>query len=93
MLTLAFNSRPRQSTRVAPLELVTPERIRRLSVERMVGSPTSEETDGSLGPIREVIQARLRYLIHKVSGPSRWHSGGTRGTMTLVCGRSTRTSK
>jgi len=40
MLTLAYNSRPQQSTRVAPLEFVTPERVRSLSVERMVGSRT-----------------------------------------------------
>jgi len=40
MLTLAYNSRPQQSTRVVPLEFVTPERVRSLSVERMVGSRT-----------------------------------------------------
>jgi len=66
MLTLAFSSRPQQSTGVAPLEFVTPERVWSLSVERMVGSPTPEETDGSPRAIREVIRARLRNLIHKV---------------------------
>jgi len=66
MLTLAYNSRPHQSTGVAPLEFVTPERVRSLSVERMVGSLTPEETDGSPRAIREVIRARLRILIHKV---------------------------
>jgi len=66
MLTLAYSSRPQQSTGVAPLEFVTPERVRSLSVERMVGSPTPEETDGIPRAIREVIRARLRNLIHKV---------------------------
>jgi len=66
MLTLAYNSRPQQSTGVAPLEFVTPERVRSLPVERMVGSPTPEETDGSLRAIREVIRSRLRKMIHKV---------------------------
>jgi len=66
MLTLAFNSRPQQSTGVAPLKFVTPERVRTLSVERMVGSPTAEETEGSPRAIRKVIRARLRNLIHKV---------------------------
>jgi len=66
MLTLAYNSRLQQSTGVATLELVTPERVRSLSVERMVGSPTPEVTDGSPRAIRKVIRARLRNLIHKV---------------------------
>jgi len=52
MLTLAYNSRPQQSTGVALLEFVSPERVRGLSVERMVGYPTSEETDGSPRAIR-----------------------------------------
>jgi len=66
MLTLAYNTRPQQSTGVAPLDFVTPERVRSLSVERMVGSPTPEETKGSHWAIREVLRARLRNLIHKV---------------------------
>jgi len=66
MLTLAYNRRPQQSHGVAPLEFVTPERVRSLFVERLVGSPTPEETDGSPRAIREVIRARLRNLIHKV---------------------------
>jgi len=66
MLTLAYNSRPQQSTGVAPLEFVTPERVRSLSVERLVGSPAPEETDGSPRGVREGIRARLRNLIHKV---------------------------
>jgi len=66
MLKLAYNSRPQQSTGLAPLEFVTPERVRSLSVERVVGSPTPEETDGSPRAIREVIRARLRNLIHQV---------------------------
>jgi len=35
-------------------------------VERMVGSPTAEETDGSPRAIREVIRVRLPNLIRKV---------------------------
>jgi len=66
MLTLAYNSRPQQSTGVAPLELVTLERARSLSVKRLVGSPAPEETDGSPRAVREGIGARLRNLIHKV---------------------------
>jgi len=66
MLTLACNSRPQQSTGVAPLELVTPKRVRSLAVERMVGSPAPEEKDGSPRGVREAIKARLRNFIHKV---------------------------
>jgi len=35
-------------------------------MERMVGSPTPEETDGSPQAIRQVIRTKLRNLIHKV---------------------------
>jgi len=66
MLTLVYNSRPQKSTGVAPLEFVTPESVRSLSVERMVGSPTPGETDGSPRPVHEGIRAGLRNLIHKV---------------------------
>jgi len=66
MLTLACNSRPQQSPGAAALEFVTPERVRSFYVERMVGSPTPEETDGNPRAIREVIRARLRNLIHEV---------------------------
>jgi len=66
MLNMAYNSRPQQGTGVAPLEFVTPERVRSVSVERMVGSPAAVETDGSPRAIREDIRARLRNLIHKV---------------------------
>ena len=66
MLTLAYNSRPQQSTGVAPLQFVSPERVRSLSVERMVGSPKPEETDGNPRAIHEVIRERLPNLIHKV---------------------------
>jgi len=40
MLTLAYDSRPQQSTGVAHLELGTLKRIRSLSVKLMTGSPT-----------------------------------------------------
>ena len=66
ILTLAYNSRPQQSTGVAPLEFVTPERVRSHSVERLVGSPAPEETDGSPRAVREGIRARPRNLIRKV---------------------------
>ena len=66
MLTFAYNSRPQKSTGVAPLNFATSERVRSLSVERMMGSAKPEETNGSPRAIREVIRARLRNLIHKV---------------------------
>jgi len=66
MVSLAFNSRPHQSTKVAPLEIVTLERVRSLSVERLVSSPAPEETDGIPRAVREGIRARLRNLILKV---------------------------
>jgi len=66
MLTLAYNIRPQQSTGVAPLEFVTPEPVRSLSVERMVGSPAPEEKGGGPRGVREAIRARLHNLIHKV---------------------------
>jgi len=51
---------------VAPLEFVTPERVRSLSVERLVGSSAPEKTDSSPRAVRKGIPARLRNLIHKV---------------------------
>jgi len=66
MLTLACNSRPQQSTGAAPLEFVTSERVRTISVERMIRFPIPEETGSSPRAIREVIWARFRNLIHKV---------------------------
>jgi len=66
ILTPAYNSRPQQSTGVAPLEFVTPERVRNLSVECMVGFSEPEEKYGSPQGVREAIRARLRNLIHKV---------------------------
>jgi len=65
MLRSAYNRQPQQTTGVAPVDFVTPERVWSLSVEQMVGSPKPEETDGSARAIREVIRARLRNLIHK----------------------------
>eukprot|EP00170_Pyropia_yezoensis_P002394 contig_10050_g2398 len=38
-LTLAYNSRPQQSTGVAPLEFLVPERVRNLSLEQMPATP------------------------------------------------------
>jgi len=69
MLTLAFNSRPQQSTEVAPLDSATPKRVGSLSVERVVGSPAPEEQDRSPRGVREAIRARLRNLVHKVRRP------------------------
>jgi len=66
MLTLAFNSRPQQNTGVAPLELVSLERVRSLYVKRMVGFPAPGHTDGSPRGVRDAIRARFRNLIHKV---------------------------
>ena len=51
---------------MAPLEFVTPDRVRRLSVERLAGSPATEETDGSPRAVRKGIRERLRSHIHKV---------------------------
>lgn len=65
MLTLAYNSRPQQSTGVAPLEFVAVDRVRNLSVQRLVGSPMpSEPADHEA--TREDIRGALRNLIHKV---------------------------
>jgi len=66
MLTLAYNSRPQQSTGVAPLEFVTPERVNSLSVERMVVSPVGGPSTNNPRAAREQIRARLRSVIHKV---------------------------
>jgi len=66
MLTLAYNSRSQQSTVVAPLKLVTPERVHLFSVKRMVGSPAPQKKDGSTRGVREAIRERLRNFIHMV---------------------------
>ena len=66
LLTLAYNSRRQESTRVAPLEYVPTERVRNLSVERIVGSQASEEKDASPPGVHEAIKEPLRNLIHKV---------------------------
>jgi len=66
MLTLVYNSRPRQSTGVAPLGPVTPERVGSLLGKRMVASPAIKETEFSPRDVREAIMARLCQLIYKV---------------------------
>jgi len=65
-LSLAYNSRPQQSTGAAPLEFATPERVRSLSVERMVGYQEPEEKGSRPWGFREAIRARLCNLIHIV---------------------------
>lgn len=65
MLTLAYNSRPQQSTGVAPLELIAPERVRSLAVERLVEGP-APAPEGGLATRVEDIRGQLRGVIHKV---------------------------
>ena len=92
MLTRTYNSRPHRSTGVAPLEFVTPERVRSLSVKRMVGFPKPEETDGNPRAIREFIRMRLRNLIHKVRRSLTLAQRRYIRNYDPACGRSTRTS-
>jgi len=66
MLTLAYNRRPQPSTGVAPLEFVTPKRVKSLLVERMVASPAGGPSTDNPRAAREQIRARLRNVIHKV---------------------------
>ena len=68
MLTLAYNSKPQQSTAVAPLEFIAPEQVRTFATKRMVSSPADAEKGIGESPwgIRERIRTRLRNLVHKV---------------------------
>jgi len=66
MLMFAGNSRPQQSTGVAPLEFVSPNCVRSLSVNRMVATRTGEATNKSPRGVLDAIQFRLRSLIHKL---------------------------
>jgi len=60
MLALACNSRPQQSTGVAPLEFVAPERVKSLSVSRMVASPVGGPSTDNPRAASEKFRARLR---------------------------------
>lgn len=66
VLSLAYNSRPQQSTGVAPLEFAAPERVRNLSLERLPASPYPKEVPQSPRAAREYYRARLRNLTHQV---------------------------
>lgn len=66
VLTLACNSRPKQSTGVAPLEFVVPERVRNLSLERMPATTYPKEVPRTVRAAREYHRAHLRNLVHRV---------------------------
>jgi len=64
--TLAHNSRPQQSTGVAPLEFVVPERVRTLALERLPKDPYPETVPRTAREEREQQRGQLRNLITQV---------------------------
>lgn len=66
VLTVAYNSRPQQSTGVAPLEFVVPERVRSYALDQLTSSPYSKKFTGSAKQMREARRAHLRDLAFKV---------------------------
>jgi len=66
VLTWAYNSRPQQSTGVAPLEFVVPERVRTLALERLPKDPYAEIVPRTAREAREQQRGHLRNLITQV---------------------------
>lgn len=66
VLSLAYNSRPQQSTGVAPVEFVAPERVRNYSLDRLPASPYPKEVPKTARAAREYHRALLRNLVHQV---------------------------
>lgn len=66
VLTVAYNSRPQQSTGVAPLEFVTPDRVRTFVLDRLPESPYPKKFTGDPRQVREVRRAHLRDLAFRV---------------------------
>ena len=66
VLTVAYNTRPQQSTGVAPFEFVTPERVRTFALDRLPESPYPKKFEGTAREIREQRRAHLRDLAFTV---------------------------
>jgi len=66
VLTLAYISRPRKSTGVAPLEFVVPEGVRTLALGRLPKDPYPERVPRTAREAREKQRGHLRSLITQV---------------------------
>ena len=66
VLTLAYNSRPQQSTGVAPLEFFVPERVLMLALERLPKDPHSQTVPRKARKAREQQRGHLRNRITQV---------------------------
>lgn len=66
VLTVAYNSRPHQSTGVAPFEFVAPDRVRTFALDRLPESPYPKQFTGDPRQAREARRAHLRNLAFKV---------------------------
>jgi len=66
VVTLAYNSRPQQSTGVAPLEFVVPDRVRTFAVERLPKNPFPQTVPRMTLAEREQQRGHLRNLITQV---------------------------
>ena len=63
---MAYNSRPQQSTGVAPLEFVVPERVRTSALERLPKDPYPQTVPRTASEAREQQRGHLRNLISQV---------------------------
>lgn len=66
VLTVAYNTRPQQSTGVAPFEFVIPDRVRTFALDKLPGSPYPKEFTGTARQVREARRAHLRNLAFTV---------------------------
>jgi len=66
VLTQAYTSSPQQSTGVAPLEFVFPERVRTLALERIPKDPYPQTTPRTAREAKEQQRGHLRNLITQV---------------------------
>jgi len=66
VLTFAYDSRPQQSTGVAPLEFVLPERVRTLALKRLPKDPYPQTVLRTAREAREQQRGHLRNLITQV---------------------------
>jgi len=81
VLALAYNSRPHRTTGVAPMDLVTPRRLRNFSLERMPDGMTPDPSQ-SVAEAKTLSWSPSRPCFPKYGTRLPRHKPGTRGTMT-----------
>lgn len=92
VLTLAYSSRPQQSTGVAPLEFVAPERVRTLAIERLTKDPYPRDRPRTAREAREHLRTHLRNLLTRVRSALATAQRRYKRALTIASNRLTRLS-